>query len=74
MFKTTSVHGHARSGSKKESRTYKVKYPVTLNGETKALSLWCKDLGVNYHTALWRLHKGWPVDEIFGEPYVSYHT
>lgn len=51
-----------------------VKYPITLNGETKALSLWCKELGVKYHTALWRYHKGWPLEEIFNERYVSYHT
>lgn len=49
------------------------KYSITLNGETKALSLWCAEFGVNYHTALWRMHRGWNVDELFGEAYVSYN-
>lgn len=50
-----------------------VKYAITLHGVTKALSVWCSEYNVKYHTALWRLHKGWPIEELFGEAYVSYH-
>lgn len=40
-------------------------YDITLHGVTKAVSKWCSDFGIKYHTALWRLHKGWSLDKVF---------
>lgn len=45
----------------------KVKY-VTYQGETKALSEWCKELGLNYDTVIHRLNVSkWTVERAFSE-------
>jgi hypothetical protein len=35
---------------------------IDFQGETKCLSEWCENLGLNYNTVHYRLSKGWPAD------------
>lgn len=37
--------------------------PIELNGITKTLQEWCKDLNICYSTASYRLRRGWPADK-----------
>ena len=32
---------------------------VTMNGTTKTIAEWCKELGINYHSVQTRTYKGW---------------
>lgn len=32
---------------------------ITMNGQTKTMAQWCKDLGLNYHSVQTRTFKGW---------------
>ena len=43
---------------------------ITMNGETKTISEWCRIYDINYPAALWRLHNGWSVEDVFSiEPF-----
>ena len=41
---------------------------LTLNGETKIISDWAKDLGASYHTIQARLHRGWSLEDALTKP------
>lgn len=41
---------------------------IELNGKTKTLSKWCRDLGMNRGTVRGRLRRGWTVEEAFYIP------
>lgn len=41
---------------------------ITLDGVTKCLSEWCREKGVNYHTAVQRYHTGWSPEHLFDGP------
>ena len=41
---------------------------ITLDGVTKCLSEWCREKGVNYHTAVQRYHAGWSPEHLFDGP------
>lgn len=49
---------------------------ATINGETKAVSDWCIELGMNYETVYGRIRKGWSTERALLEPinerYVHY--
>lgn len=32
---------------------------ITMNGQTKTMAEWCKELGLNYHSVQTRTYKGW---------------
>lgn len=41
---------------------------ITLDGVTKCLSEWCREKGMNYHTAIQRYHAGWSPEHLFDGP------
>jgi len=41
---------------------------VTLNGETKVLSEWCKCIGIKFNTVLCRIRRGWAAERALTEP------
>lgn len=41
---------------------------ITYNGETKTLTQWCEQYGLNYGTVKSRLYKGWTVEDAFFKP------
>lgn len=43
----------------------------TINGETKNLTQWCKERGLNFHTVLCRLRRGWDIEKALNEPTIK---
>jgi hypothetical protein len=41
---------------------------VTRNGRTLALIDWCREIGINPNTVLYRLRRGWSQDRALGTP------
>jgi hypothetical protein len=49
---------------KRKAPTFK-NHRVTWRGETKLVSEWSKELGINYVTLICRFKAKWPIDRIF---------
>ena len=43
----------------------------TLNGETKTLSMWCREKGKSYKVVWYRLSKGWTFEDAISKPIAS---
>jgi len=53
---------------KTQQRNTRVSKHLTFNGETKPLIEWADELKMYHSTLLRRLHAGWPVEKILGQP------
>jgi hypothetical protein len=47
---------------------------LTLNGVTKPLIVWSRELGISYETLRWRMKKGLPAEEILATGVKSVNT
>ncbi len=56
------------STSKEQALNTRRNKMVTVNGETKPLSLWCEYFGINYRTVQDRLHRGWDIELALTSP------
>ena len=43
----------------------------TIDGVTKNLTQWCNDYGLNFHTVLYRLRRGWDIERALNEPIIK---
>ena len=43
----------------------------TYNGKTQNLAQWCEEYGLNYHTVLCRLRRGWDFERAITEPLIK---
>ncbi len=46
---------------------------VEYNGKSQTIKQWSEELGIGYHTLIYRFNKGWSADEAFTTP-VGTHT
>ena len=43
----------------------------TYNGKTQNLTQWCNELGLNYHTVMYRMKRGWTFERSITEPVIK---
>lgn len=64
--------GNVRWATRKEQQqNRRCNVMVTLRGETKCLSQWCRDLGVSFEMVHGRIRRGWPPERSLLDPPVE---
>ena len=56
-----------------QNRNRKKNIVVTFKGQTKPLTEWAKELGINHSTLSWRLNKGWSTEKALTVPANKYN-